>query len=116
MIASQTLQIFLGGAVALLYTTAVMTVGTLALGVMLGRRSSSTASGRLGLFAFVWLGFVVGEGIVSAVWLTLSLIGLFYPLPVWVFCVIGCLIASVMACGHIGKAVISEKKALPRLF
>jgi hypothetical protein len=98
--ASQTSHILLGGTVALLYAGAIMAVGILALGVMIGRRSNRTVCDRLGVFAVVWLGFVQGQGIVSVVWLTLSFAGILYPWSVWIFCSLGCLLACVMALAH----------------
>src|SRR4029077_6707649 len=57
-----------------------------------------------GFLGFVWLGFVTGQGIVSVAWLALSLAGIFYPGPVWIFCALGTLLACVMALAYRHRA------------
>jgi hypothetical protein len=97
VIPPQTLYLLAGTIVALSYAIAVIAIGALALRVAIGRSSSAVVGDRLGLHVFLWLGFVVGQGIMSLVWLTLSLMGIFYPWPIWVFCTIGWVLACAIA-------------------
>jgi hypothetical protein len=109
MLPSQTSQVLLGVLMALFYTGAVVGVGIASLRAIIGYRSTTATCDRLGFPSFVWLGFVTGQGIVSVAWLTLSLGGIFYQWPIWIFCALGFLLAGVMA--HLRQRRITESLA-----
>ena len=96
MIPPQTLQILFGTAVALLYGGAVLAIGVLPLVVFLSRQARTTVQARVGLFGFVWLGFVMGQGILGVVYLALALAGILYPWLVWIICALGWFWGCVM--------------------
>ncbi|MGH7827002.1 MAG: hypothetical protein ACREQ7_17745 [Candidatus Binatia bacterium] len=117
MIPPQTAQILLGAAAALFYAVAVAAIGTAVLRLAIGRPLSSGTHGQAGLLTLLWLGFVMGQGITSMLWLALGLAGLFYPPLIWTVCVLGWLIASAVillrprdvleACGTIRESFLA---------
>jgi hypothetical protein len=89
MVPLQTSHILIGIAVALLYGGAILATGSL-LGVVIVPSSVRTAiRAQGGLPGLVWLGFVLGQGVVGVGWLALSLAGLLYARFVWGFCALG---------------------------
>lgn len=96
MVPLQTSHILVGIAVALLYGGAILATGSL-LGVALVPspvRAAIRAQG--GLLGLVWLGFVLGQGVLGVGWLALSLAGLLYAQFVWGFCALGWLLGCGM--------------------
>jgi hypothetical protein len=89
MVPLQTSHILIGVAVALLYSGAVLAIGSL-LGVAIVPSPVRTAiRAQGGLPSLVWLGFVLGQGVLGVGWLALSLAGLLYAQFVWGFCALG---------------------------
>jgi hypothetical protein len=89
MVPLQTSHIFVGIAVALLYGGAILATGSL-LGVAIVPSQVRTAiRAHGGLLSLVWLGFVLGQGVLGVGWLALSLAGLLYAQFVWGFCALG---------------------------
>ena len=89
MIPSQTFQVFLGAVVALLYAGAVMAIGVTCLTGFLGREMVAAVRARITPLGFVWLGFVIGQGILGVVWLVLSFAGILYASSVVIICALG---------------------------
>ena len=96
MIPSQTSQIFFGMVVALLYAGAVLTMGVLPLAVSIGRPARAHVRARIGLFGFMWLGFVMGQGILGVIWLGLALAGKLYAWLIWMGCALGWFVVGGM--------------------
>ena len=89
MVPLQTSHILIGIAVALLYGGAILATGSL-LGVAIVPSPVRTAiRAQGGLPGLVWLGFVLGQGVLGVGWLVLSLAGLLYAQFVWGFCALG---------------------------
>lgn len=97
MIPSQTAQILLGTSVALLYGGAVMGIGISLLAVFMGRQAIATVRARVGLLGLLWLGFVIGQGMLGVLWLVLSLAGIFHSWLIWVVCALGWCLVCIMA-------------------
>jgi hypothetical protein len=90
MIPSQTFQVFLGAVVALLYAAAVMAIGVVCLtGFIIGREDAAAVRARISLLGFVWLSFIIGQGILGLVWLVLSLGGMLRAELVGILCALG---------------------------
>jgi hypothetical protein len=89
MLPLQTSQILAGMAVAWLYGGAVLTVGTLLVVALVPHPMRTTMRAQLGLPGVIWLGFILGQGILGLGWLVLSLAGLLYAGFVWGFCIVG---------------------------
>ena len=96
MIPAQTLHILFGAVVALLYGGAVLAIGMLPLVGLLSRQGRTAIQARVGLFGFMWLGLVTGQGILGMVWLALALAGILYPWLVWIICALGWFLGCVM--------------------
>jgi hypothetical protein len=84
MMPSQTADVLSGSVVALLYATAVMTAGLIPLAAFLGQRALVSIRTHLGLVGFVWLGFVMGQGLLAVVWLAIGLAGALYAWLIWI--------------------------------
>jgi hypothetical protein len=108
-ISQQTSQVFLGAAVALLYTGAVLGLGFLALAAFLDRTASLSVRERVGLAGYGWLGFVVGQGILGVVWLSVSLAGIFHAWLVWIACGLGWALLCMQARGLLKGAAQDVK-------
>jgi len=89
MIPSQTVQVFLGLIVAIFYAGAVLAVGVLLLGVFLGQQGRATVRTHLGSLSFLWLGFVLGQGVLGVIWLALALAGIFRASLMQTVCTLG---------------------------
>jgi hypothetical protein len=89
MIPSQTLQVFLGAVVALLYAGAVLAIGLVCLTRFMDREESAAVRARITLLGFVWLGFIIGQGILGVAWLVLSLGGILHAGLVGFVCALG---------------------------
>ena len=96
MIPDQTVQILCGVVVALLYASAVLAVGVFSLTMFVSRQARSAVCARAGWIAFLWLGFVLGQGTLGVVWLVLSLAGVLYEWLVWIVCALGWFVGYVM--------------------
>jgi hypothetical protein len=96
VILSQTSHVLVGATIALLYAGTVMGIGIPLLGISLGRQASVNVRARVGLFGFVWLGFVLGQGVLGVMWLTLSLGGVLSSWIVWNVFAVGWLLLSAM--------------------
>jgi hypothetical protein len=96
MIPPQTSQVLLGIVVVVLYAGSVTAIGVLSSAIAIGRQGSATVHTRLGLFGFVWLGFVMGQGILGVVWLVLSLAGILNSWLIWIVCALGWFLGGVM--------------------
>ena len=73
MVPTQTSQIIVGIAVALLYGGAVMTAGILFVMAIVPQPMRTAMRTQVGLPSLVWLGFVLGQGGVGVCWLVLAL-------------------------------------------
>lgn len=107
-----------GCIVALIYAGAVFAFGALIYEILISQRSRATVAERLGLSGFFWLAFVVGQGVVSAVWLALALAGMFFAELVWAFCGAGWLVAGALAVsrrGQLGGALKAGRALLVTL-
>jgi hypothetical protein len=97
MLPTQTSQILVGIAVALLYGGAVMTAGILFVMAIVPQPMRTAMRTQAGLPSLVWLSFVLGQGGVGVSWLVLALTGLLYAWLVWGFCILGwCLGCSML--------------------
>jgi hypothetical protein len=105
VIPSQTSQILFGMVVALLYAGAVVTIGVLPLAVSIGRPASANVRARIGLFGFIWLGFVMGQGILGVIWLALALTGNLYSWLIWMGCALGWFLVGGMLLAFRRQAV-----------
>jgi hypothetical protein len=94
MIPSQTSQALLGATVAFAYGAAVMAIGTLLLALLVRQRHAIIRA-HIGLLGFLWLSFVIGQGILGVAWLILSLAGMLHSTFVWNVCVFGWALACV---------------------
>ncbi len=90
MIPGQTLQVLLGAATAFVYAAAIMAIGNSLLTLIVGhRRITDIVRARVGFFGVLCLGFVIGQGILGTVWMSLSLVGRLYAGIVWIVCILG---------------------------
>jgi hypothetical protein len=101
MIPPQTLQVFMGVLVAWFYFFTVLTTGMLSLAALIGRKRSAAVRARIGLFGLLWLGFVLGQGILGMLWLVLSLAGMLQSWLIWIVCAVewfflGCMTVFVL--------------------
>jgi hypothetical protein len=95
MFPAQTLQVCLGAMLALLYAGTVAAVGILPLTRAIGQEARAAVRARVGLSGFVWLGFIIGQGILGVVWLVLALAGVLYPWLIWSVCALGLLLGCI---------------------
>ncbi len=95
MLPAQTSQVCLGAMLALLYAGTVVAIGVLPLTRAIGREASAAVRARVGLSSFVWLGFIIGQGILGLVWLVLALAGVLYPWLIWIVCALGWLLGCI---------------------
>ena len=100
MIPSQTSEVFMGVLVASCYSVAVLATGVLVLVMFVGREVSDRIRTGVGVTGFIWLGFVIGQGVLGTTWLILSLPGILYPGIIWVFCISGWLIGCFLLNRH----------------
>ena len=100
MIPSQTSEVFMGVLVASCYSVAVLVTGVLILVVLMGREVSSSIRAGVGVTGFVWLGFMMGQGVLGTTWLILSLARILYPGIIWVLCVSAWLIGGFFLNRH----------------
>jgi hypothetical protein len=103
MIPPQTLEVLLGCAAALFYVGAVVAIGFWALHAAMGRGAYCGISQRVGATGMVWLGFVLGQGILGTLWLALGLAGFFLPWLVWTVCTVGWILLSATAFAARGR-------------
>jgi hypothetical protein len=89
MIPSQTSEVLLGTVMALFYAGMVLVIGTLILAGLLGRQLRAAIHARMGLWGLMWLGFVMGQGVLGALWLGLSLVGILHSSLIWFVCTLG---------------------------
>src|SRR5215471_11131467 len=85
MVSPQTKEILLAIVEATIYCGAVAAIGGVCLRLFIGQRRWEALYNRLGVVGQAWLGFVIGQGVTSIVWLSLSLAGGFQRWVVWVF-------------------------------
>src|SRR5215467_4572696 len=98
MIPAQTLHVVEGVAIALGYGAAILGIGTTLLTLVIGRPLLTTlVRARMDFFGILCLGFVIGQGFVGTLWLTISLVGILYPSPVWFVCLAGWVLVVVEA-------------------
>src|SRR5262245_60536148 len=100
MIPSQTSEVFMGVLGASCYSVAVLATGVLVLVVFIGREVGDRIRTGVGVTGFIWLGFVMGQGVLGTTWLILSLAGILYPGIIWVFCISGWLIGCFLLNRH----------------
>jgi hypothetical protein len=110
MIPSQTSQVLLGIVVAVLYAASVTAIGVLPLDAVMGRKGSDTIRSRIGLFGFIWLGFVMGQGILGVVWLILSLAGILHAGLIWIVCTLGWILGTVILLAFRSQAIQAARQ------
>src|SRR5262249_804374 len=99
MMPAQTSEILRGFALTSLYFVAILAFGATTLKLLTGADNEAIGA-RTSRVALLWIAFVIGQGVVSAMWLVLSLAGNFVGSLVWAFCAIGWLIAVVWMIRH----------------
>jgi len=98
MISEQTSQVLMGAVVAVIYAGSVITIGSWLLTLLMSRwQATAVVRARLGRIGFLWLGFVMGQGILGFLWLVLALAGIFESRFVWMVCSLGWL----LVCGKL---------------
>src|SRR5713226_6633579 len=101
MMPAQTSQVLGGAAIALIYGAAVAAIGSAFLTLVLRRhRASAIVRARIGSLGFLWLSFVIGQGILGLVWLALSLAGILDSQLIWILCISGALLTCVRLFAH----------------
>lgn len=82
------MQIAGGVAVACLYAGAVLGSGVLCF-LAASRKLSLAIWEGFGPLGFLWMSFVVGQGVLGVVWLAIALNGSLKPSVVWTVCIVG---------------------------
>ena len=95
----QTLQLLSAAVIALVYAAGTAAAGNLILLPLL-RSQEAIICNRIRHIGVLWLGFVLGQGIVGLLWLCLSFAGVFHHLAVWILLVSAGLIATLKMRAH----------------